>query len=50
MIPRHILSQLLNLRLRQSDAAFAAPVISAIPNIQVSIICKIFFIVIGERK
>jgi hypothetical protein len=49
-IPRQTLSQLLNLTLRQSDAADADPTDNAIPNIQASIIDKSFFMSIGERK
>jgi hypothetical protein len=50
VIQRQTLSQLLNLTLRQSDAAFAAHTDNATPNIQASIIDKSFFMSIGERK
>jgi hypothetical protein len=50
-IPRHTLSQLLNLRLRQSDeAAFAVPTDNAKPNTQASISHKILFIVIRRKN
>ena len=49
-IPRHILSQLLNLRLRQSeDAADADPMNNAMPDIKASIVNKNLFMFIGER-
>lgn len=51
VIPRHTLSQLLNLRLRQSeDAALTDPIDNAIPNIQASISHKNLFMSKGERK
>lgn len=50
-IPRHTLSQLSNLILRQSeDAADAEPIDKAIPNIQVSIIHKNFFMFVRRKN
>jgi hypothetical protein len=50
-IPRHMLSQLRNETLRQSeDAADAIPTNDAIPNIQASIVDKSLFIFYKEKE